>query len=161
MMRLSIEVDGVKELDRALTSARGDLEDLRPVWPAVERAFQNIEEEQFKSEGAKGRSGAWKPLSRKYAEWKLKHYGDKPILQRTEKLYKAMTSNTGDTIVIKDKNEFGYGTSLFYMPFVHKTRPVVSLSEDQKTYIVKEMQKGILKVLKSDRTITESLDVKE
>ena len=160
-MRLTLEVDGKVEFDRAFASARGHLEDLRPVWPAVERAFQKVEEEQFKSEGAKGRSGKWKPLTRKYAEWKLKKYGDKPILQRTEALYKAMTSNTGDTIVIREKDEFGYGTSLFYMPFVHKTRPVVSLSEEQKTFITKEMQKSILKALKADRTVTSKLDVSD
>lgn len=160
-MRLTIEVDGVKELDRAFASSRGHLEDLRPVWPAVERAFQKVEDEQFKSEGSKGRSGQWKPLSRKYAEYKAKKYGDKPILQRTERLVKAMTSNTGDTIVVKTKDEFGYGTTLFYMPFVHKVRPVVSLSEDQKTFITKEMQKGILKAMKEDRTITQAVEVNE
>lgn len=160
-MRITVEVDGVKELDRAFISSRGHLEDLRPVWPVVERAFQKVEKEQFDSEGSKGRSGAWKPLTRKYAEWKKKVYGDKPILQRTEKLVKAMTSNTGDTIVVKEKDEFGYGTTLFYMPFVHKERPVVSLAKDQQDYITKEMQKGILAELKKDRTVTQSLEVQE
>lgn len=160
-MRITLEVDGVRELDRAFISSRGHLEDLRPVWPAVERAFQKVEDEQFKSEGAKGRSGQWKPLSRKYAEAKAKKYGNMPILQRTQKLVKAMTSNTGDTIVVKDKQEFSYGTSLFYMPFVHRKRPVVSLSEDQKTAITKEMQKGILAQLKKDRTVTKALDIEE
>lgn len=70
-----------------------------------------------------------------------------------------MTSETGDTIVTKDKQEFGYGTSLFYMPFVHRKRPVVSLTEDQKAAITKEMQKGILAELKKDRTVTQALDV--
>jgi len=158
-MRLTIEVEGVVEYDRAFVSARGHLEDLRPVWPEVERAFQKVEDEQFKSEGSKGRSGKWKPLSRAYAEAKRKKYGDKPILQRTEKLVAAMTSNTSDTVVVKEKQEFGYGTSLFYMPFVNKVRPVVSLAEDQKTFIMKEMQKGILKAMKADRTITTVLDV--
>lgn len=160
-MRITIEVDGIRELDRAFVSTRGHLEDLRPVWPAVERAFQKVEDEQFKSEGAKGRSGKWKPLTREYAIAKAKKYGNKPILQREERLVRAMTSNSPDTVVIKEKQEFGYGTSLFYMPFVHAKRPVVSLSEDQKTAITKEMQKGILKELKSDRNITSALDIDE
>lgn len=158
-MRITLEVDGVRELDRAFISSRGHLEDLRPVWPQVERAFQKVEDEQFKSEGAKGRSGKWKPLTRPYAEAKAKKYGARLILQREQKLVKAMTSNTSDTIVVKDKQEFGYGTSLFYMPFVHRIRPVVSLAEDQKTTITKAMQKGILAELKKDRTITRAVDI--
>lgn len=158
-MRLTFEFEGVKEFDRAWVSLREQITDLRPVWPAVERAIQKIEDAQFKSEGAKGRGGKWKPLTRAYAIAKEKKYGKKPILQRTGALMRAMTSNTSDTIRIQEKDEFGYGTSLFYMPYVHKVRPVVNLSEDDKNFLTKETQKSLLAAIKANRTITQSLDV--
>src|SRR4051794_35315537 len=118
MLRLSFEILGVKEFDRAFHRLDEHLSDFRPTWPLVTAAIQRIESEQFKSEGAKGRSRKWKPLTRNYAEAKRKKYGDKPILERTGALMRSLTTTTEDTVLIEQPLEYGFGTRLFYMPFV-------------------------------------------
>lgn len=152
-MRFTFEFEGKVQFDRSFNRVGEHISDLRPVWDRVERKLFEIEETQFKSEGARGRSGKWKPLSRAYAARKAKTHPGKPILQRSGALYKAMTSNTGDTILVKDKQEFGLGTSLFYMPYVNAVRPVVSLSDGQQTDLMKEIQMGLLEIIKRDPQI--------
>jgi phage gpG-like protein len=159
MLRISFTFEGVKEMDRAFNRIDAHVSDLRPVWPVVTKTIQRIESEQFKSEGAKGRSGKWKPLTRNYAVWKRKKYGDKPILERTGALMRSMTSTTDDTMLISEPLEFGYGTRLFYMPFVNKTRPVVSLTDADREAIIKDTQKELIKLIRADRQVTQSLDV--
>ncbi len=164
-MRLTFEVDGKVEFDRAFHRVGEKLEDLRPVWPAIEREFYAIEDEQFKSEGAKGRGGKWKPLSRPYAQQKANKYGVQPILRATGRLEKSLTSKTSDTRVVMEKQEFGIGTTLFYAAY-HQSgtkkmpaRPVISFSNETRTRLTKTMQKSLLAELRSDRNITRVLEV--
>jgi hypothetical protein len=159
MLRLSIEFEGKVQFDRAFLRLDSTLDDMRPTWPVVKRAIQFIEDQQFASEGAKGRSGKWKPLTRDYAKYKAIKYGSLPILQRTGALHRAMTMTTGDTVIVNEKDEFGYGTSLPYQPFVNKVRPIVSLSDADQNYLTKEIQKDLLKRIKADREITKILKV--
>ena len=60
-MKITFEVEGVQILNRSFQRIGQHLEDLRPIWETVQRDFWKIEDQQFKSEGAKGASGAWKP----------------------------------------------------------------------------------------------------
>jgi phage gpG-like protein len=159
MLRLTLEIQGVKELDRAFNRIDDHVTDFRPTWPLVTAVIQRIESEQFKSEGAKGRSGKWKPLTREYAVAKEKKYGKKTILERTGALMRSLTSTTEDTVLVEQPLEYGFGTRLFYMPFVNKVRPVMSLTDAQRELIVRETQKGLLKQIRSDRTVTQSLEV--
>lgn len=162
-MRFTFEVEGKAEFDRSFNRVGEHVSDLRPVWNKIERTFHQIESEQFKSEGAKGRSGKWRPLTRNYAVYKAKKYPGMPVLQRSGRLYRSLTSNTGDSILIKTKDEFGIGTTLFYATF-HQTgtknmpaREPISFSDAQRTTLTKEIQKGLLEIIKSDRAI--NLDV--
>src|SRR3954467_3697629 len=107
MLRLSFTFEGVKEVDRAFNRIDAHVSDLRPVWPVVTKTIQRIESEQFKSEGAKGRSGKGKPLTRNDTCFKRKKYGVKPILERTGALMRSMTSTTDDMILISEPLEYG------------------------------------------------------
>lgn len=167
MFRFSFEVQGKKEFDRAFNRVEEHIEDLRPVWPHVSREMFSIMDEQFKSEGAKGRSGQWKKLSADYAKWKSLNYPGQPILQRSGRLVAALTNKTGDTVLIEDKQEFGFGTSLFYAAF-HQTgtskmpaREIFSFSDESRTRLMKGVQKGLLEIIKRDRQVTQSLEVQE
>jgi phage gpG-like protein len=159
MLRLTLEIQGVKELDRAFNRIDDHVTDFRPTWPMVTAVIQRIETEQFKSEGAHGRSGKWKPLTRKYAEAKARKYGSKPILERTGALVRSLTTTSEDTILVEQPLEYGFGTRLFYMPFVNKERPVMSLTDADRELIVKETQKGLIKQIRSDRQVTQSVEV--
>jgi phage gpG-like protein len=156
-MRFTFEIEGKAQFDRSFNRVEGHIKDLRPIWDRVERVFYRIEEEQFKSEGAKGRSGKWAKLSPEYAARKAIDYPGKLILERTGKLKSSLTSKTSDTVLIKEKQEFGFGSSLFYARF-HQTgtknmpaRELFDFSDSQRTDITKEIQKGLLSYIKADK----------
>lgn len=164
-MRFTFEIANQVQFDRAFNRVGEHIKDLRPVWPAVERKFYQIESEQFKSEGAKGRSGKWAPLERKYAKQKAQRHGVQPILRATGRLEQSLTGNTSDSILIKENQEFGIGTNLFYADY-HQTgtskmpqREVISFSDNTRTDLTKEIQKELLKIIKADRTVTQSINV--
>jgi phage gpG-like protein len=163
--RFSFEVAGVKEFDRAFNRVGEHISDLRPVWDKIERTFYKIEREQFDSEGSHGRTGKWAAITRPYAKRKAQKYGVQPILRASGKMAKSLTGNTSDTVLIKEKDEFGIGTRLFYAAF-HQTgtnkmpaRPPISFSDDDRRTLQKEMQKGLLEIIRGDRQITRVLDV--
>lgn len=164
-MRFSFEIDGKAQFDRAFNRIGEHISDLRPVWGEVERVFYAIEEAQFKSEGAKGRSGKWKQLTRPYARRKAQQYGVQPILRASGKLESSLTGNTGDSILIQKEQEFGIGTRLFYAAFHQRgtekmpAREPISFADDQRTDMQKGIQKGLLKIIRGDRVITKTLEV--
>ena len=166
-MRFTFEVEGKREFDRAFNRVGEHVQDLRPVWPHVTREFFETMDEQFKSEGSKGRSGKWKELEPAYAKQKAIDYPGQPILQRTGKLFASLTGKTSDTVLIEEKDEFGFGSSLLYAKF-HQTgtskmpaREIFSFTELTRTRITKAMQKGLLTLIKGDRDVTKSLEVDE
>jgi len=166
-MRFTFEVEGVKQFDRAFDRLGFHCSDLRPVWPHVEREMENIMSEQFKSEGAKGRSGKWKELSPAYAKAKLKRYGQQPILRATGALEQSLTGKSGDSVRLATKEEFGFGTSLFYAAYHQRggtnlpQREIFSFSDAQRTRLMKEMQKGLVEIIRRDRAITQSVKVED
>ncbi len=149
-LRLKFEVEGVTLLNRDFSRMGETLSDLTPIWPNVQRGFQKIEASAFKSENARGASGKWKPLSRPYAKQKAQRYGVQPILRATGRLESSLTGETSDTVLFKQKQEFGIGTSLEYAKFHQRgggnlpKRPVIDFSDGQKRELQKGMQKDIL-----------------
>jgi phage gpG-like protein len=153
-MRFTFEVQGVRELDRTFLGVGQTISDLRPVWEYAERAFYAIEREQFASQGGAGRSGKWKELSAAYAKAKAKAYPGMPILQRTGRLMRSLTGNTGDSVLEKREQEFSIGSKVPYGRY-HQSgtskmpqRSPINFSEPQRTAMQKELQKGLLTVLR-------------
>lgn len=154
MLNIKWEVEGVTILNRSFSRVNETLTDLRPIWDNVQREFWAIEDQQFKSENARGASGTWKPLTRPYAKRKAQRYGVKTILRASDRLYSSLTGQTGDTVLLKDPQEFGIGTSLKYAGYHQRgggrlpKRPVIDFSENQKRDLMKGMQRDILKELR-------------
>ena len=152
----TFEIEGVQQFNRAFNRIEGHIDDLRPVWDHVERVMFEIEDAQFKSEGSRGGLGKWQPLSRAYAAQKEKTHPGKPILERTGRLMRSLTGKTGDTLLVKEKDEFGFGTAVPYAPFHQRgggklpKRAVVDLSSSQKRDLQKGIQKGLLDILRRD-----------
>jgi phage gpG-like protein len=163
--RFRFEIDGVVQFDRAFNRIQGHVEDLTPVWDKVEQAFYRIEREQFDSEGAAGRGGKWAPLSRPYAQQKADRYGVKPIERASDRLYASLTRKGGDTVLVKSKDEFAIGTSLPYAKYQQQgtskmpKRELISFSDGQRTDLMKEVQKGLLTIIKRDRQVTQVFDL--
>ena len=162
--KFTFEVEGQQQVVRSFNRVTDHISDLRAVWDYVQPELYKIIDENFKSEGARGGSGKWKPLSPAYAKRKAKLYPGKPILQATGRMYAALTGVTGDSLVVKSKDEFAIGTSLEY-PSYHQRgtnrmpkRPPVDLGETQKRDVQKAVQKGLLDLIKSDPTVRSGLN---
>lgn len=154
-MEVSIKVEGVDQLDKAFKDLVLGCSDFRPYWGDVQKEFFAIEKAQFDSEGAKGRSGKWKPLSTKYAAIKLAQYGNKPILQRETDLYNSLTRKTSDTVFEPKKQELVLGTS-DKKGMKHQKggrrlpkREPISITTEQSKKLVEPIKKGLEKLAAS------------
>lgn len=152
MLRLTIELEGVREFDRTFTRFTANLRDFRQLWPGVITELRKITAEQFAAQG-RGPTGKWKALSPKYAAWKAKRYPGAPILVRTGDLKQSLTSNSAHSIVRATPDLLEFGTSLPYAIY-HQTRvpqkrlprrPVFDFTEADKTRITKAIQVRLVK----------------
>lgn len=150
-MKFTIEVEGQRELLASFLMVQEGLVDLRQLgtWDRVQTEFYKVLKDQFGSEGAAGKAGKWKPLSPKYAKVKLRKYGALPILQATGKLYRAMTSQGGDSFVEKKAQEMTIGTKLPYAAFHQRggkrlpQREIISLTDEQEKQITAPIQEKL------------------
>lgn len=150
MIRFTAEISGDVQLDRAFNRVEERISDFRDFWPGVIRAFYEIETEQFQSEGAKGASGPWTPLSPAYKLFKEQEFPGKTILRREDALYESMTGPDAlDSILRPERDELVIGSALPYALAQHKRRPIVSLSEDNKKKIVKSIQQRLVEFTRS------------
>jgi len=137
--RIKIVFQNEVVFDKNFNRIDRSLGDFRPIWRVVEKEFHRSEKEQFNSEGSLGASGKWKPLSKNYAKRKKKEVGNLPILQRSKKLFRAVTSRSTHTVVKIRKDSYIRGTNLKYPKYVNRERPIVSLSQKQ----IRRMQKKV------------------
>lgn len=144
---ISFTVEGVADLIARLGYVQQGFVDLRQLgtWDAVQAEFYKIEKEQFASEGSAGATGKWKPLTTKYAAWKLKNYGALPILQRTGELYKEMTTAAG--IVEKKEQEMTLGSALKYAGYADAKRKVVSMTPEQEDRLQEPIRKKMKQLI--------------
>ena len=158
--KIQISVDGVDQFNRTFSRLDENFDDLTFLWDDVRDAFWEIQEDQFQSGGAKGASGAWKPLSKKYEEEKIRRYGSfaliAGVLRATDDLYKSLTRQTKDTVYQKSKKSMAVGTSLKYAGYHQRgggrlpKREVISISDKQKKTLQKTIQKNLVKNLRKD-----------
>lgn len=170
--KFTFEVDGVPQFNRAFNRISDHVQDLRTVWNYAEDAMVKIEEEQFLTEGAAGLHGRWQVLTPQYAKHKEKRYPGRPILQRSYALVSSLTDKTKDSVRVKEKLEFAFGTSVKSKsgkdyPLMHQrgqgrlpARRAIDLSVSQRTYLQKEIQKGLLQIIRSDSGIGSVVDFK-
>lgn len=153
-VRIKLSVDNKAEFDRTFIRFDERISDLRPIWPDVRDEFWSIEKEQFASEGRAGGSGPWKPLTKKYAERKIKRYGAKPILVASGRLKASLTGQTADTVYEPSEKEVAIGTRVPYAGYHYRgagklpERKPISFSESQKRRLSKTIQKGLVRELR-------------
>jgi len=105
-----------------ITTERG-LSDFRPVWDKFIPNIRRRHSVTFRQMASPFSGAPWPALEPKYAEWKRKHFGDKPILVRTGTLKAAATRKGafGQVIVMQPRfMEFGVELGEIY-PGVHQT----------------------------------------
>jgi phage gpG-like protein len=150
MLRFVADISGTEVIDRAFNRVDQEISDFRNFWPGVIATFYEIETEQFQSEGAKGASGKWSPLSPAYKVFKEREFPGKTILRRSDALYESMTGPDAlDSILRPEKDELVIGSGLPYALIHQKFRPVISLTEDNKRSFIKSIQQRLIEFARS------------
>jgi phage gpG-like protein len=165
MLKLRIEVIGATAWNGAFIGVTKHIEDMTNVWATIQNSMFTIFGEQFKTEGAAGKSGKWKKLSSPYAEIKAERWGDQPILQASGRMMKSLTGHTEDTVAKFEPQEATFGTSVEYAEY-HQTgtprmpaRRIVDLSPEQSRFLHKEIQKELIKEMKRDPLIEPTVNI--
>ncbi len=60
----------------------------------IKRVQSGLNKAQMRSEGSRGKHGKWRALSPAYAARKAKTHPGKPILRKTDRLFRSSTSNS-------------------------------------------------------------------
>jgi phage gpG-like protein len=146
-VRMSFDFYGDVQLDRTLERFAESVADATPAWEKMADRFVRVERRQFASEGAYG-SGGWAPLSPRYAAWKAAHYPGKPILRRTDDLWRSLT--TGPAIRVITPSMMIVGSDVAYGryhqrggPKLPRRRPV-EFPEAERREWVKILQRFIV-----------------
>lgn len=141
MIRFVGTLEGVEVLNRAFNRVERFISDFRSIWPEVAKEFYIIEEGQFASEGARGASGKWAPLSPAYARWKAQRFPGEPILKLHHDLYESLTSpDAADSVYRLERDEMIIGSRTPYAHVHQKTRPPISMTEADKRKFQKSIQ---------------------
>lgn len=94
LQALRFNVAGDTFYSRAFSAAAKEAEDLSEPLTAIGDLVLRDVFEQFRTEGANGGGGRWKPLSPEYAKWKAEQVGDQPIMVFTGGLRDAMLARS-------------------------------------------------------------------
>lgn len=132
VVRLQFGIDGDDVVSVALGRWRHQLFDLTEYWLAYAAPRLSADvRDNVEQQGAP--SGGWAPLSPSYAAWKAKHYPNRGLLVRTERLKRSLrfVARPGfiaepgpDTIVEAGPRTFVFGTRVPYAR--HHQRPTGS-----------------------------------
>jgi len=119
-VRMRFAFYGEAQIDRTLERFELGAQDASPAWEKMAESFLRAERRQFKSEGAYA-SGGWAPLSPRYAAWKATHYPGKPILRRTDDLWRSLT--TGPAIRYISAHQMILGSDVEYGKYHQRGGP--------------------------------------
>lgn len=139
---------GDVQVDRTLAGIADRAEDARPAWEQMADNFERMEQRQFASQGASAGS-SWAPLSPPYAAWKAQHYPGKPILRRTDDLWRSLTRRPFGVEVIEPRSMI-IGSDVSYGAYHQRgsgrlpRRPPVLMTEDMRRRWVRIMQRFLV-----------------
>lgn len=148
-VRMRFAFYGDVQVDRTLARIEAAAEDCSPAWEKMAESFVRAERRQFASEGGYA-SGGWAPLSPRYAAWKAHHYPGKPILRRTDDLWRSLTTAGGPAIRVITDRQMILGSDVEYGkyhqrggPNLPRRRPI-ELPESLRREWVKILQRFLI-----------------
>jgi len=153
---LSFEVMGDKQVARGFSRFANEVKDLRDAFREIVKDFRDtIEKKQFESEGGYG-SGGWKPLATSTLRQKASKGYPSTILVATGRMKRSLTGKTRDTIEEIKPLSILMGTKAGYARYHQKgtrympARPVIELTEGDKTRWTKIIHRYMVKFIKSE-----------
>jgi phage gpG-like protein len=147
-IHFEISVDGEVQLSRALSRFGDRLFHMRPFFATAAEQVQKSVAAQFDAQG--GRTGGWRPLSPRYAAYKLAQVGSKPILEYSGRMRRSLTGQGGDSIRELDDNHLRWGTRTPYAIYHQRgtrrmpQRRIIDLTEDDRRGLMKSLQQFLM-----------------
>lgn len=89
---MDVRFEGGREHSARIRALAAHLQDLRPFWPLVRRAWIGWVSRTFESEGAFLLGHRWEDLAPSYRDWKARYFPGKPILSMMGPLRRAATT---------------------------------------------------------------------
>ena len=156
LLNITLEIEGEKQLDRALGAMAKRVKNLRGVWPDIQEDFLEGERRIFKEQGTV--KGKWKKLSQPYASRKAKKFRGRGILIATGNLMGSLTkAKHPNHFFVASRKGMTIGTAVSYAKF-HQTgtakmpkREVVRLRSEQKRRWPRLIQEYIVKTGQFER----------
>lgn len=141
MIRITGEVLGVTQFDRALSRLTARASNLVVPFEKVGEDLRDQLKERFDAEGY-----GWEKLSTRSAAWKEKRYPGKTILRRTDRMYNSLVRKNAPGNVSRVRPlEAEFGTTVSYARH-HQTgtanmpaREIFQLREQDKRQITKTL----------------------
>lgn len=143
MLDVRIVIDGEVVVSRRLNALADRAEDISPAAPHVQREWHAQRARIFRSEGASGGS-PWAPLS----IWTARSRASQgyppfhPILQRTKRLMRSLTSAGGDSLLIATPRSIALGSDVEYLRYhkrgtsrMPKRNPVATTADDRHALV--------------------------
>jgi phage gpG-like protein len=157
-LTFDIEIEGVKQVSRAMAVREDRVQDLRTVWREVAADFARLEKTVFNKEGALGGWQRWKALAPATQKEKARKYGGNKILVRSGRLRMSLTNPTSPEFVfISMPLSVELGTRVPYAKYHQKgtskmaKREPIRITEAGKKRWVKMIQAYLVKTGQLER----------
>jgi phage gpG-like protein len=140
-LEFKLEPPGEQPLRRAFVLYKR-IDDLTPAFERMIPALQDYIARRIHTGGTLHNLPPFAPLSPRYARYKAKHYPNAPILVRTGRLFRSLTTNTDDTIADIQPDHLTFGTrvpyALYHQLGTRKmpARPPIKLSKPIQTQLL-------------------------
>jgi phage gpG-like protein len=140
-LEFKLEPPGEQPLRRAFVLYKR-IDDLTPAFERMIPALQDYIARRIHTGGTLHNLPPFAPLSPRYARYKAKRYPNAPILVRTGRLFRSLTTNTDDTIADIQPDHLTFGTrvpyALYHQLGTRKmpARPPIKLSKPIQTQLL-------------------------
>lgn len=146
---LTVTVDGQTRIKVQLRRFSSAASDMRPGFERIADWFADEERRLFDSEGSAYPPG-WPALSPRYADWKRRRVGNKPILEFTGRLRRSLTRRPfGQEFISRDT--LTVGTDVPYARYhqrgtgrLPRRPPLIKQNRAVKTRLTKMLQEHLL-----------------
>ncbi len=132
MVTIGIEILGEKRFIRAFSRIQ-DVRDLSPAYNLLYEDFKEIEKEIFDREGS---SRKFKPLTPKYAAWKMKRFPGRKIMVLTGALRGAMVGGGPGSVKVVRPKRAVFGVDENAIPYARRHqrtgRRIIQMTEPRK-----------------------------
>lgn len=152
MVTVRFEVFGDTQVDRSLQRLGDAALDFRPAGDDLMQLMQDIERDQFDTEGRSG-SGGWKPLKASTIRQKARHLhaeGVVRILQNTERLVKSLTDKDADDAVREvNAGSFVYASTVPYAKYHQTGAPRANVPQRRPVELTETNRRDMVKILQA------------